>query len=212
MLLKKIKFINFRQFYGEQEIHISCDAEQNVTLIHGENGIGKTTILNALLWCFFKQTTKRFEKPEILINHEAQTEGNYTVKVEVEFELNGKEYLVWRELDSRLNRNDNFQAYQIKNGNFNALENPSGFIHQILPREMAAYFFFDGEFAESFTSANNKPAVKDALENMLGCKTANQAISDLKQLYSENDRQIGALTKGDKTEAIQQDRPFESSK
>ena len=47
MLLQKLKLVNFRQFYGDTtEIEFSTDAIKNITLIHGENGLGKTTLLN----------------------------------------------------------------------------------------------------------------------------------------------------------------------
>jgi DNA repair exonuclease SbcCD ATPase subunit len=47
MKIERIKLRNFRQFYGDQEIELATDPIKNVTLIHAENGIGKTTILSA---------------------------------------------------------------------------------------------------------------------------------------------------------------------
>lgn len=71
MFLEKIILRNFRQFYGEQEIVFSCNPQQNVSLIHAENGVGKTTLLNALLWCFYKDLTARFENPEKIVCNQA---------------------------------------------------------------------------------------------------------------------------------------------
>ena len=53
MKLSRIKMKNFRQFYGHQEITFSDDDEQNVTVVHAENGVGKTTLLNAVLWAMY---------------------------------------------------------------------------------------------------------------------------------------------------------------
>ena len=53
MIIKAIRLEDFRQFKGKQNIDISTDEHKNVTLIHAENSVGKTTILNAILWCFF---------------------------------------------------------------------------------------------------------------------------------------------------------------
>jgi DNA sulfur modification protein DndD len=54
--LERITLKDFRCFYGEQSIELSTDPARNVTLIHSENGVGKTTLLNALLWCFYGAT------------------------------------------------------------------------------------------------------------------------------------------------------------
>lgn len=56
MLLKSIKLENFRQFVDEQ-IDFSTDPNQNVTLIIGENGTGKTTFAQAFFWCLYGETS-----------------------------------------------------------------------------------------------------------------------------------------------------------
>ena len=56
MLLKSIKLENFRQFVDEQ-IDFSTDPDQNVTLIIGENGTGKTTFAQAFFWCLYGETS-----------------------------------------------------------------------------------------------------------------------------------------------------------
>ena len=56
MLLKSIKLENFRQF-ADGQIDFSTDPAQNVTLIIGENGTGKTTFAPAFFWCLYGETT-----------------------------------------------------------------------------------------------------------------------------------------------------------
>ncbi len=203
MLLKKINLHNFRQFYGDQEIPISCDADKNVTLIHAENGVGKTTILNAILWCFYKDNTTRFEQPDKIANHEAIKENNYVVKVEVLFEHDGKDYLVSRQINEQVGGDDDFKAFLVSKGNYEPLPNPNAFVDSVVPNEMAKYFFFDGEYAETFSSQGNKAAVRDALENMLGCRTALCAIKDLNHLKSDIEKQVASLTKNDQSSTFQ---------
>ena len=50
MILQEIRLSNFRCFHGEAHIRFSSDPEKNVTIIYAENGVGKTTLLNELLW------------------------------------------------------------------------------------------------------------------------------------------------------------------
>jgi len=203
MLLKKIILNNFRQFYGKQTLDIASGSDINVTLIHGENGVGKTTVLNAVLWCFYKDTTHRFEKPDKITNYQAISEGDNIATVEVFFENEGCDYLVSRTLNEHSQEED-FKAFIVENGNFKNLDSPNVFINSVIPREMAKYFFFDGEYAENFSSQNNKSTVRDALEDMLGCKTANQAIKDLHALKSEFEKQVSALTKGNNVAELMQ--------
>lgn len=64
MILEKLVLDNFRQFYGRQEIVFSQSDDKNVTIIHAENGFGKTTLLNAFLWVLYgkRSLTNDFEK------------------------------------------------------------------------------------------------------------------------------------------------------
>ena len=202
MLLQKIILNNFRQFYGQQEIVFSTDTDKNVTLIHAENGVGKTTLLNAVLWCFYEKTSEKFEDPDKIVCHQAISEDNFEASVEVYFEHERKNYLVIRSINEKFDEHI-FEASQIVSGNYEKLPEPKVFVDSVIPREMSKYFFFDGEYAETFASNNNKKAVQTAVENMLGCNIAIQASDDLKYLINKIDKQISGLTKNNAAEALQ---------
>lgn len=195
MKIRKVKFDNFRQFYGEQEIEFAADGEKNVTLVHAENGFGKTTILNAVLWAFFNQLTKKFEQPEQIVNFQALDEGKYQASVDVEFKFQDATYLVRRRFDSKIDRRDktDFTAYNIQTGSLKPVRTPETFIASVVPPEMAKYFFFDGESAEAFSSATNFQAIGEAIRNILGCSLAETAIFDLKEITKQIDRDIGKV-------------------
>jgi len=53
MILERLVLENFRQFRGRQELVFSDLKERNITIVHAENGFGKTTILKALLWVLY---------------------------------------------------------------------------------------------------------------------------------------------------------------
>ena len=202
MFLNKIVLKNFRQFYGEQEIEFSADRKKNVTLLHAENGVGKTTLLNSLLWCFYKITTAKFEDPHKIVSHQALSEDVYEASVEIFFEQNNQKYFVRRMVDEQLGTEE-FEAYSINSGNLEKLPSPNLFVESVIPREMSKYFFFDGEYAETFSSHDNSKAVKSAIESMLGCNIAIQALKDIKALGRILDKKIGGLTKNNAAEAYQ---------
>jgi DNA sulfur modification protein DndD len=85
-------------------------------------------------------------------------------------------------------------AFKIeKTGALGVLKAPVTFIDSVIPAEMARYFFFDGESAESFSSATNFQAIGQAIRNILGVTLADGAISDLKELKKVIDREIGQI-------------------
>ena len=195
MKIHKIKLKNFRQFYGEHTIEFATGAERNVTLIHAENGFGKTTLLNAVLWALFNQLTKKFEDPDKILNFTAEDEGEHLASVEVEFEFNKTNYLVSRYFDKTKTNKDKttLQAYKIESGAHKAMDAPFTFISSVVPAEMAKYFFFDGEAAEAFSSAKNYKEIRIAIRSILGCELADTAIEDLRDMSKQITKNIGQI-------------------
>lgn len=184
MKLLTIKLHNFRQFYGLQTIEFATDSTKNVTLFHAENGVGKTTLLNAILWCFFGSAgvTQKFERSQDILSYQAAAENQTQARVDVTFEHEGRTYTVTRRLTVQNGgrAEDVIRAYEIQDGNTEPLQAPDAFISSVVPMEMAHHFFFDGEHAESFASTGNFRQVGEAIRNMLGSTVADCAIEDLR--------------------------------
>jgi len=205
MQIRKVRLHNFRQFYGTQELEFPNDGKQNVTLIHAENGFGKTSILNAVLWSLFKQVTPRFERPDDIINYEAHEEGITSARVDVEFEFERKRFLIQRTFHREREGRDktDLAAFKIQGGNHKSLPAPETFVSSVIPPEMAKYFFFDGEAAESFASARNYKEIANAIRTILGCALADTALYDLKDLCKTVDREIGDTSGDSKIEDLE---------
>lgn len=193
MKLIKIRLVNFRQFYGDQTLTISRDDTKNVTLIHAENGVGKTTILNSVLWCFYGEVTAKFERKDQILNFQSVAEGHPSATVEVSFEHDGTAYMAQRVHRPKSRPDNTFTAFKIVNGTYIELLAPDTFIRSVVPQDMAKYFFFDGEHAEVFASETNFKKVGQAIRSMLGCDLAETAIEDLNHAVKEFNRLIGSL-------------------
>ena len=69
MKLQKFRLKNFRPFYKESPwFNISQNDESNVTVIHCENGVGKTSLLNAFTWAFYQTLTEDVQEKEEIVN------------------------------------------------------------------------------------------------------------------------------------------------
>jgi len=86
---KKIRWKNFLST-GNQFTEVDFQ-EKNTNLIIGTNGAGKSTILDALTFSLFNKPFRKINKPQLL-----NTINEKDCVVEIEFNVNNREYLVRR--------------------------------------------------------------------------------------------------------------------
>ena len=193
MKLRKLELKNFRQFYGQQTVEFSTDREKNITLIHAENGTGKTAFLNAILWCFYEVTTQNFKDPSNILNKVAKTEGDSSYFVKIEFEDdNGKIYLAQRSVSPQ---NKSFKVFELLGYSYTEIDTPNSFINSVIPKDMAKYFFFQGEGIGKISSAKGDTIVKQAIREILGFTIAEKALQDVKTIRKAYQ---GEMAKADK--------------
>lgn len=190
MILEEIRLTDFRCFFGETFIRFSEDRDRNVTIVYAENGVGKTTLLNALLWCFYGETTARFEKRHDVLNYSAKKIGRKTASVEVFFEHNNHSYVAKRFANIESPGRREFLIARIDDGSQVELPAPDTFINTVIPKDMASHFLFDGEYAEAFLGESNKGSIKKAVRDILGCSLIETAIEDLQAVSSQFRKQI----------------------
>lgn len=202
MILEEIRMTDFRCFYGDTFIRFSEDPDRNVTIIYAENGVGKTTLLNALLWCFYGETTSRFEKREELLNYDAKKAGRKVASVEVLFEHNDSRYIAKRFANIGTSSGREFIVARIDEGSQKELPSPETFINTVIPRDMASHFLFDGEHAEVFLGENNRRSVGSAVRDILGCSLIETAIEDLQAVSNYFRKQIPSTAATRKIEEL----------
>lgn len=189
MILERIALENFRQFKGRQEIIFSDLRERNVTLVHAENGFGKTTLLNALLWALYGSDgfTDDFEKPDSLIHeglaHQAKDRTKVSAGVELTFKHDGERYILLRELTLAEQFNDPKRArvtlQVMRDGQTIPLDNPARRILAMVPHGISKFLFFNGERIDHLAMEKNSAEVTEAIHQMLGLKLLRTTIEDL---------------------------------
>jgi DNA sulfur modification protein DndD len=191
MILERLVVENFRQFRGRQEIVFADNRSRNVTLVHAENGFGKTTLLNAFRWALHGDDglTDDFEKPEEIINDVEARSGRDPNEVAAAVELTFKHDLeritITRKLTLAQQRADHHKPLLtvevMRDGQtFNNVAGPAQKIRTIVPEGIAEFLFFNGENIDHLAMEENSAKVAEAIRVMLGLELLKTTINDLK--------------------------------
>lgn len=201
MRLQSIELTNFRQFKDEK-IQFAIDKNQNVTLIMGDNGSGKTSLAQAFFWCFYG--TNSFQD-KILLNRFVANNmipnQKEIVCVRVYLEHKQEEYCVVRQQEYTKQYNDSLKpqnsilaiSKKDKNGNrtwlgtgkTESLKNIelTNTINDIMPQDLSKYFFFDGEKIETLSkeisSGRKSNNFVEAVNSLTGLKATRNALNHL---------------------------------
>lgn len=194
MLLKNMSLTNFRQFNGTQSVSFSIDPERNVTVIMGENGSGKTTLAQAFTWCLYGDTD--FDDQSVLNKAVAQNighNGEASVQVKITMVHLGIEYVMTRDQKYTTDSTGNLKRpnntvfkiqYKNKDGQQDFVKESEVDLRmkEILPKELAKYFFFDGERIGNMSKEIRKGKSKefaDAVKSLLGLSAFTEALDHL---------------------------------
>lgn len=192
MRLMSIQLCNFRQFYNKTPEIVLSSGDQNTTIIHGNNGSGKTTILNAFTWVLYEKFTAAFAVEEQLVNKRAISEAAIGQPVEcwveIDFEHDNKRYRFKRLCRAYRNpdkvEHSKSELYPYIAGDDGrwllSQQLPEDIIGRILPETLYQYFFFDGERIERIVRDDKKTEIAEATKELLGVKVLNRAIDHLK--------------------------------
>jgi DNA sulfur modification protein DndD len=209
MFIKEIEINNFRIYKGLNTISVLPeDEEQNIIVVSGKNGFGKTTFLMSLVWCLYGKNMIQVDEiyaKEIRdkknyanyiagsLNRLAKDEGQTKFSVAITFtdvkipEINCKEVKITRTYDVVTSAADSVEVLidGYKNQVTDDLSNgnQSGeeiFIRDfILPIEIAKFFLFDAEKIVSLAEVNST-AQRKQLSNAYSEVLGIQKYEDLK--------------------------------
>lgn len=207
MLINKLVLNNFFRFYGRQEIIFSNDEKRNVTIIRGDNGTGKTTLLNAFSWGFYGNLTEPLTENNMINYLKAKElkEGQIAeVFVEIEFEDKGRRYTINRSQDFikrddqviRIGQSKLTITYTNDKGNEVRIDYPETFFEGIIPEQLRGFFFFDGERINRLAQNNGKEEIKKAILDILGLTTLELINGDLDKINEELSKDIRKYLKG----------------
>lgn len=182
MIIKTIELNNFRIYRGHNTVDLSPKDGQNIYVISGKNGFGKTTFLMSLVWCLYGQQMHEVDdlyKREIdekggykkyivtSLNRQAKAEEDVTFSVKLTLTdaiipaLTCSEISIKRTYNTKTATEeleiliDGFENELIRGLSDEKARGEEHFIRDyLLPIEIAKFFFFDAEKIVSLAEVN----------------------------------------------------------
>ena len=189
---------NFGPFKGQQTVEF-VDAN-GVTIIWGNNGCGKTTLLNIFRYALFgKYQNRRGKDVDLasLANLEGKKDGKYDFKVVLKMLNDGVHYELTRQCVGRKGishpqRNDDYEehVYLKKEGAILSQDQREHELKLIMPNEVSRFFLFDGELLQEYEEllaedTNTGDAIKESIEQILGVPVLTNGATDTAAVLSE---------------------------
>lgn len=203
--LLSIELKNFRQYEGPTTIDLDTTAGQHINVVEGENGAGKSNLLNAITLCFYDQE-----------QHQQGGEGTDKLPYVTESKLDGLgvgeyesgyiEIVVGTDAPEYIFRRE-FSTFNVQNGynddtgelqlqrrvgnDYKIVDRPVQSLNQILPARVKEYFIFDGESLSDFFDERHKQKVKNAIVDVSHIGLLNSSIDHLETVRKEIRRKAG---------------------
>jgi DNA sulfur modification protein DndD len=224
MKLDRITLENFRQYYGRQRLTFSKNPQRNVTVIHGINGAGKSSLFLGLNWCLYgsqsPNTGELISKEAI---SQAQAGDSIRTSVELAFDHDGERYLVSRRLMSVKQDNgavqgtdeseDGFTVMRTRrDGSAIRVDNPVGVINSILPSNASTYFLFDAEKIDNFSRPEASSQVRHAIYNVLKLEILTRGRKHLEDVAAEYRRELRLISKGELRDLVEREEKARAEK
>ena len=198
MLIKSLKYKNFRQFKGENKIDLSCDKDNNVTIILGNNTFGKTTLLQMFNWCLYNKVMfRRQDNPDMLLNLDVAMNmynGDLDqVMVEIVLQHQNTEYTItrkqaYKKIEGKVTGLMPMLTMSAKNlstGGTDPVEKDDSrkeIINKIMPQELSGYFLFDTERVQNVAERKD---LSEAVKGLLGLNAMGNARKHLGKVESK---------------------------
>lgn len=201
MRIESIDIYNFRQY---KELHLDFPKIKDTDLhvIVASNGVGKTNMMNAIIWCFYgiepnvdKNSSAALPLCNLKALEEAKTNGDAvaTVSVEIKVSANGETVVFSRQANitvaTHFTQKSTFEV-QVTN-----IAGETDFLHDdyaeervnmYVPKKIRQYFFFDGEQLHNyFGPTQDTTHVKDSIYEIAQINIITAAKNHLGKVIAE---------------------------
>lgn len=210
MKISRIRLTNFRCYRGRQDwLDLSTTPSANLVIIFGENMKGKTSLLQSIRWGLYGSARDRQgreiplvdpETKEQLLSRDAESEGDYSLAVEIEFRHENETHMLRRSVSAARKPTEDGDfavSRELKVGTRVLSEGSiDPYIQNMLSEDVSRFFLFDAEMLEEYEDLLKNPekeslAVKGAIEKVVGLP-ALQVFSSFRNEAAESEQQQNA--------------------
>ena len=189
----KLTIENYKSFRFATEIPFPMGEDgHNIFLIGGMNGVGKTSIMEAINYCLYGAKADDIFRN---INRCEKAKGNANVVFELVMEMDdGPELIVKRSWSAGAvaepkPRDLSERLVVVRDGKRVSVQNQEiwqDFIRAAIPPGITQFFFFDGEKIQEIAADDHSEVrLKSSLEAALGIQNINRLASDLAYIKQE---------------------------
>lgn len=194
MIIVSLKLQDFGIFYGSQPLSF----QQGLYVIHGRNGRGKTTFLNAVRWALYGHYTDRQGRPvpaEVTLNRQAGREGRSEFSVEMTLRDGQDEYLLRRRQFISAAGPTSSQIYMERNSQPLTAGERERMIQQLLSESVSQFFLFDGEQLQRYEALLSQEEtagqlIRQSIERILGLPVLDNALHDLGAIRDDLNKRL----------------------
>ncbi len=210
MIINSIEMSYFFRIYQSKKLEFSTDEKKNVTVIRGDNGTGKTTMLSAFSWVFYGVVEEPLVVEDMLNKrrrYELKMGDIETAGVKVSISENGHNYIMSR--SQKFKKTGDTETVKVGDPDFSVIDvldptNPiqdKRFFENIIPKDLKGFFFFDGERIDRLAKIDGKIEIKKAILDILGLTTLEKIDEGILAVQTEYNKQV---KKASKSEVVQQ--------
>lgn len=195
MILKSLALKNFRIYKGSDDdgyerINFSS-GDKNITIIQGNNEVGKTTIMNALTWClynkeFYKKEGKKPKWNSFAADELENGEEDF-VEVSIEMEDESDNIVTFKrvltfyknDLGKVIQGGSTFEITVDDGINTQQFLNTETYLNKHLPLKLRKYFLFNGEQLGKFFDLSTSGNIKDSVDQLSQLNLMNRLVAHL---------------------------------
>ncbi len=194
MRIESIEIKNFRQYQSATFKFKQDPKVPDIHIILGENGEGKTNILNAITWCLYGVETHLGDKNNALplINsqyvykckeHSIDT-GDVSVSIVISTEdgilkfMRNATFSLYAEPIKTM---ENFAVLKNNTTFYDDEETVSSFIYRYVPQDINDYIFFDGEQLDEYFKEGKREKIELGIKDLTQATIVKKTIDGFKR-------------------------------
>ena len=204
MRIESIEILNFRQYRKEKFVFPKLKGKKDIHVIIGENGEGKTNILNALTWCLYGEELHLGDKNTAInkinsqyvqeLRDHSQKNGETKVTVVMSIEDGGKITFMRTAIYSITQSNvietkQDVIAIANSNGGNKIIEKKEDYdmyVSRYVPKEINEYIFFDGELMDQYFKSEKRGNIESGIKDLTKASTIEKTKKQLNS-YAKNE-------------------------